>query len=107
MHHEQPDHSNCCPTCALVCLPLVLILRKDDGNDDMASSHADGSDNEHGLATQFVNVCNSREGRNPHHDTHNTGREERGRIAAKTEILEDGRGVVEHSVYTLDACQSS
>ena len=41
-----------------MCLPRVLILRRDDGYDDVACGHANGSNDQDRLPTKFIHIYN-------------------------------------------------
>jgi hypothetical protein len=79
-HHT---HDNSGPTCSLVGRPLVLVLGIDDGNDEVAKSHANCTQGESGLASNIVDVQDSRDGRNQHHNTNDTSCQERCRVIAE------------------------
>lgn len=102
---EQPDHSDGGPTSSRVSLPLILVLGEDDGDNDVAGGHSNGADDKDGLTTELVDVCYSGEGSEPHDNTNDTGGEERGGVAAQTEVLEDRGCVVQDSVDTLQDYQ--
>lgn len=60
MNDEEPDHDNSGPSCSLVVFEVVDVLSKNDGNDQVRDTHADGADGENGLATYAINVQDSR-----------------------------------------------
>lgn len=70
----------------------------------MTGSHADGTDGEHGAATDTVDPEHGGDGGDEHDDADDAGCEELGCVAALTELLEDCWGVVQHSV---DTCHES
>ena len=108
VHNEEPDHGYGTPT-STRCganLPLGLVRGKDSGDNNVASSHANSTDDKDGLTAELVNVGDGREGGNPHDDTDNTGGKEGCCVTAEAEVLEDSRGVVQDSVDTL-ICSSA
>lgn len=101
VNDEEPDHGNGGPTGSLVVWPVVGVLGKENGNDDVACSHADGTGNQHGLASDSVDPQNSWDSGNEHDDANHAGGKEGNGVGGLSEILEDGRGVVKHGV---DSC---
>jgi hypothetical protein len=55
---------------------LVFILRKDDSNGEVACCHCNGAQGQEGFALEFVNIKDSREGSEEHHDANNTSSQE-------------------------------
>ena len=81
--------------------PLVLVLREDDCDRDVADPHGDGADGEDGFPAQAVDVQDRGDGRDEHDDPDDARREEARRVGAEAEGAEDLGRVVEDGV---DAC---
>lgn len=75
-------------------IPLVLIRSKNSRDDEMTCGHADSPGDKNRLAAQIVDPDDRWDGRDEHGYADNTGRKERGRVAAHSELLENGRRVV-------------
>jgi hypothetical protein len=80
----------------LVVFEVVNILSQDNSDDQVASSHANGTNSQDGLTTQTIDPKDSRDGGDEHDNTDNSGSQQTGRVAAKAELLEDLRGVVKN-----------
>ena len=61
MNDEEPDHATSCPPSGGVPRPSVVgvVLGGDNGDDDMASGHPNGSNDQKRLATDLVDVEDS------------------------------------------------
>lgn len=94
MHHKQPDHNNGSPSSRLLVVEVVNVLGKNHCDDEVAESHADGTDREYGLASDAVDPKNGRNGGDEHDDADHAGGEETGRGLAEAKLTEDGRGIV-------------
>ena len=101
MDNEEPYHHYSSPSGAFVSLPLVLVLGKDDGDDDVAGSHTDRSNDEDGLSTEFVNVKDSRYGGKPHDNSDDATGQQRRSGSGQTQTFKDLRSIIEHSVDPL------
>lgn len=101
MDNEQPDHGNGCPTSGLVLGPAVRVLGEENGDDNVASSHTNGTDNEDWLSSNSINPQHGGGSCDKHDDTDDTSSQERNSVVGLTQLLEDGGSVVEHSV---DSC---
>jgi hypothetical protein len=82
-------HDDGCPTRSFVRLPLVLISRIDDRDDEMAEAHAQGANGKSRLASHVINVKNCWNCGNQHHNADNTGREQGRCIRAEAELGKD------------------
>jgi hypothetical protein len=60
MNHKEPDHGYCSPACSSLLVEVVDVSSQDDGNNNMARSHPNCTNNENWLAANSVNVQNSR-----------------------------------------------
>lgn len=95
MHNEQPDHHYGSPSSRLLVVEVVNVLGKNDRDDEVAESHAEGTDREYRPASDAVDPEDGRNGGDEHDNAHDTGGEETGRRLAEAELTEDGRGIVE------------
>ena len=98
MDNEEPDHDNRSPTSRLVRLPLISVLRDNDGDDDVACRHTDSADGKNGLSAEFVDIENRWNGSEEHDDSNDPCGEEGDGVRAKTEGGEDCGRVVEDCV---------
>lgn len=98
MDDEQPDHNDGSPTCGLVVLPVVLVLRGDNGDDDMAYGHTDGTNEKRGSSTPAVDPHDGGDSGDEHGNTDDTSSEETDGAVAEAELAEDDGGVVEDGV---------
>lgn len=56
MNDKQPNHCYRAPTCSFVGIPLVLVLGKYDGDDEVAERHSNCADEEDGFSAEGVDV---------------------------------------------------
>ncbi len=82
-------------------MPPARVLGEYNGDNNVAGRHPNGTDRQHGLPSDAVDVEHSRHREEEHDDPHDTGREKTRRVVIETELLEDGRCVVENCI---DAC---
>ena len=80
MGNEQPHHGDRCPTCRLMCWPLILVLGKNNGYSDMANTHCDGTQRQNRLSSKFVNIQDGWDGGEEHDNTDNACGKKRGRV---------------------------
>lgn len=100
VNDEQPDHADGSPTGTLLVRPVVGVLGKNDSDDDVAGRHTDRTDGQNGSATNTVDPQDGRDGSDEHDDADDTSGEKLRGVAALTELLEDGWGVVQHGIDT-------
>jgi cytochrome b len=60
VNNEEPNHNNGSPSGTLVVWPVIREAGDNGCDDEMASSHADSTGNEDGLATPAVNIHDRR-----------------------------------------------
>ena len=96
MDDEQPDHHNGCPSRRTMVPKVFIVLRENDGDDEVGEGHAEGSDSEHGFTAELVNVKDCGDGGEEHDDADDACREEGLRGSFETDLLEDLRRVVEN-----------
>lgn len=96
MNDKQPDHAHGSPTGGRLLVEAVNVPGQDDGDDEVARGHADGTDDEDGLPAHAVNPQHGGDGGDEHDDTDDTCREQADGRGAEAELLEDLGSVVEN-----------
>lgn len=96
MDDEKPNHDNSSPSGGLLFVKVVNVPGENDGNDEVAQGHAEGTDRQDGLTTDAVDPENGGEGGDEHDDTDNTRSKETGGVRAETELGEDGGSIIEN-----------
>jgi hypothetical protein len=104
VHNEQPDHADSSPSSGLVVRPVIGVLGKDDGDDDVACGHANGSDGEDWATADSIDPENGGNGGDEHDDADYTGGEKLSGVAALAKLFEDGGRVVQNSIDALQIC---
>lgn len=79
-------------------MEVVNVLGKDDGDDHVASSHADSTDDENGLPANTIDPQDYRDGCNEHGNAHDTSCEETRRVGTQAQLIKDLGGIVEDLV---------
>ena len=69
VHHEEPHHDDGRPARGLLVIKVINVPSQDDGNDEVAQGHADGTDAEDGLAAEAIDPKDGRDGRDEHDDS--------------------------------------
>jgi hypothetical protein len=95
MDDKQPHHHDGSPSSRLLVVEVVNVLGKNHCDDEVAESHAKGTDREYGLASDAVDPKNGGDGGDEHDDTDDTSGKETSRRLAETELTENRGGVVE------------
>ena len=80
--------------------PLVHVDAEERGDDNVADAHTDRAGYHHGFAAEAVDVEYGGDSGEEHCYADYTGGEERSGVAAGAKGGEDGRGVIQHCVYT-------
>lgn len=93
---KQPNHADSSPSSGLVSLKLVDVLGKNDGDDKMASTHANSANSQDRLTAESINPQDCRNGSNKHDNTNDTSGQETGSVAAEAKLSKDLRGVVQN-----------
>lgn len=76
-------------------MEVVNVLGQDNSNDDMASSHPNGTNYENRLSAQTIDPQDCWHSCNEHGNTHNTGCKEACGVGTQSQLTEDLGGIVE------------
>lgn len=84
VNHEEPHHADSCPTSGGLFVEMINVPRKNNGDNDMTSAHADGAHCQHRLSTDSINPQDSRDGGDEHDDTNDAGSKETSGCSAES-----------------------
>lgn len=77
---KQPDERDCDPSLGLiqtqVQVPVIFVQTLHDGDHNVTAEHADGSGNQEGLTTKFIEQEHRGQGEDDLQDTGDTGGQE-------------------------------
>lgn len=100
MNHEEPDHDDGGPAGAPLRIPLVLVLRNEDGDDNMARGHADSADGQDRLTPDAVDPKHGGDREDEHDNADDAGGKQSGRCGSQSELVENRGSIVEDRVDT-------
>lgn len=92
----DPDKGDADPTLGGVARPVVLELGDDDTGGDHGDHHDGGTDEEEGLAAEFINREDTGDGGDEEDDSGDTGSEKGDGSGGETEGLEDVGSVIDN-----------
>jgi hypothetical protein len=95
---KEPDHDDGRPTSSLVGRPLVFVLGENNGNDEVAKAHPEGTERQCRSSSDSVNVQDRWNSSQQHHDADDTGGQKRHRVRGQTESIEDLWRIVQNGV---------
>src|SRR5262245_55450862 len=95
---KEPHHCDAGPPGSWLFVPAVGVLGKDDSDDQVTESHANGSHGQDRLPPEAVDPQDGRDGSKEHGNADHAGGEQTGRGVAQTELLEDCWSVVQDGV---------
>lgn len=97
---EEPDHNDSRPTSSMVSWPLVLILGEDDSDDEVAQTHAQGTESQSGSSSDSVNVQDGGNCGQQHGNAYHARCKKRSGVRRQTERAENLRGIVKDGIDT-------
>jgi hypothetical protein len=95
VYNKEPNHADGSPSGRFMIMEVVNVLGQNNSNDDMASSHSNGTDYENRLAAQTIDPQDCWHSCNEHGNTHNTSCKEARGVLTQPQLAEDLGGIVE------------
>lgn len=90
-HKTYPHKDDTNPaSCGMAC-PRTFVGSNETSNDEMACSHSNCSSEKNRLATELVDIQNSRDGKKEFNHTNNTRGQQRSCVSAESEVIENER----------------